>query len=51
MTGDIIAHNVWSTTKEKNIESIEYSGKQFQEVLGPKIYPILGNHEPHPSNA
>ncbi|XP_039300772.1 sphingomyelin phosphodiesterase-like [Nilaparvata lugens] len=50
MTGDIIPHNVWSTTKEDNIKSIQFSGSRFQEILGGKVYPILGNHEPHPAN-
>ncbi|XP_075210173.1 sphingomyelin phosphodiesterase-like [Lycorma delicatula] len=50
MTGDIIAHNVWSTTKEGNKRGIEYSGKKFYELLEAKVYPILGNHEPHPAN-
>ncbi|RZF49097.1 hypothetical protein LSTR_LSTR008383 [Laodelphax striatellus] len=50
MTGDIIPHNVWSTTKEDNIRSIQHSGSRFKEILGEKVYPILGNHEPHPAN-
>ncbi|XP_046674726.1 sphingomyelin phosphodiesterase-like [Homalodisca vitripennis] len=52
MTGDLIAHNIWETTREENIKQIRDQAALFYEVLGKniKIFPVLGNHEPHPAN-
>ncbi|XP_043271532.1 sphingomyelin phosphodiesterase-like [Venturia canescens] len=50
-TGDLIDHGVWETTKEGNIESIKKSYKKMKETFPDiAIYPIIGNHEPHPLN-
>ncbi|KAB0799319.1 hypothetical protein PPYR_07199 [Photinus pyralis] len=50
-TGDIINHKVWKTNIKENTEAISKVFKQLKETFGNlKIYPILGNHEPHPVN-
>lgn len=50
-TGDIVPHNVWSTTKESNKEMLteinDLISKKFPDV---PVYSIVGNHEPHPTN-
>lgn len=52
MTGDLISHNIWETTKENNIRQIQEQADAFKTKLGTDvvILPVLGNHEPHPSN-
>lgn len=50
-TGDIVPHNVWSTTKEGNKAMLT----QINDLLANKfpnipVYPCVGNHEPHPTN-
>ncbi|XP_054267278.1 sphingomyelin phosphodiesterase-like [Macrosteles quadrilineatus] len=51
MTGDLIAHNLWETTQESNSKQIQDQGILFHEKFdGTKIFPVLGNHEPHPAN-
>lgn len=52
MTGDLISHNIWETTKENNIRQIQEQADAFKTNLGTDvvILPVLGNHEPHPSN-
>ncbi|XP_019881238.2 sphingomyelin phosphodiesterase [Aethina tumida] len=50
-TGDIISHRSWVTSKEKNTESIKLIYKLFNTTFpNTKVYPILGNHEPHPTD-
>ncbi|XP_011647307.1 sphingomyelin phosphodiesterase 1-like isoform X1 [Pogonomyrmex barbatus] len=50
-TGDIIDHGVWETTIEGNVESLNKSYIQIRETFkNIPVYPILGNHEPHPLN-
>ncbi|EZA53027.1 hypothetical protein DMN91_002938 [Ooceraea biroi] len=50
-TGDIIDHGVWETTMEGNILSLSSSYHQIYKTFGSiPVYPILGNHEPHPLN-
>ncbi|XP_043796526.1 sphingomyelin phosphodiesterase 1-like [Apis laboriosa] len=50
-TGDIIDHGVWETSKEGNIQSLikmyDYIHNLFNNTI---MYPVLGNHEPHPLN-
>ncbi|XP_037951691.1 sphingomyelin phosphodiesterase 1 [Teleopsis dalmanni] len=50
-TGDIVPHNVWSTTKDGNQEMITKISQliysKFPEI---PVYPCIGNHEPHPTN-
>uniref|UniRef100_A0A1A9WB54 Sphingomyelin phosphodiesterase n=1 Tax=Glossina brevipalpis TaxID=37001 RepID=A0A1A9WB54_9MUSC len=50
-TGDIVPHNIWSTTEESNKEIIteifDLLSKQFENI---KVYPAIGNHEAHPAN-
>jgi sphingomyelin phosphodiesterase len=51
MTGDLIAHNMWETTKEKNMEQIQRQAELFKKTFGSaKIFSVMGNHETHPSN-
>ncbi|XP_054269796.1 sphingomyelin phosphodiesterase-like [Macrosteles quadrilineatus] len=51
MTGDLIAHNLWETTRKSNSKQIRDQGTSFQEHFkGTMIFPVLGNHEPHPAN-
>lgn len=50
-TGDIVSHKGWETSKISNLGTIrkfyDLLNKNFANV---SIYPILGNHEPHPTN-
>jgi sphingomyelin phosphodiesterase len=51
MTGDLVHHSVWSTTKEDNIE--HFNSVNFDLIsrfAGIPIYPVIGNHESHPCN-
>ncbi|XP_066150023.1 sphingomyelin phosphodiesterase 1-like [Euwallacea fornicatus] len=50
-TGDIVSHRTWATTIESNTDTI----KQFLTLLktvfvNTTVFPILGNHEPHPGD-
>lgn len=51
-TGDIVDHFYWKTSIEYNSDSIKkltnYFKKEFPNI---PIYPVLGNHEGHPSNS
>ncbi|XP_033225368.1 sphingomyelin phosphodiesterase 1-like [Belonocnema kinseyi] len=50
-TGDIIDHGVWETTRESNTEILVKSYKLIRNTFpDKKVYPIIGNHEPHPLN-
>lgn len=49
-TGDIIDHGVWETSKEGNIDSLDKIYRKISETFVVPVYPILGNHEPHPLN-
>ncbi|KAL1505482.1 hypothetical protein ABEB36_005045 [Hypothenemus hampei] len=51
-TGDIVSHRIWDTSEKNNSETI----KKFLGVLETNfpnitVFPILGNHEPHPADA
>lgn len=52
MTGDLVGHNIWDTSRSSNIDSITKQGQFFNDVFGSKvkIYPVIGNHETHPTN-
>lgn len=50
-TGDIVDHGVWETNVKKNAESLNKTYLQIQKTFeNVPVYPILGNHEPHPVN-
>ncbi|XP_031848043.1 sphingomyelin phosphodiesterase 1 [Nomia melanderi] len=50
-TGDVIDHGVWETSKEGNIRSLEQIYNKIYEIFGKvPVFPVLGNHEPHPLN-
>ncbi|KYB28199.1 Sphingomyelin phosphodiesterase-like Protein [Tribolium castaneum] len=49
-TGDIISHRIWETSVENNTEAITKLYSYFKDNLGVPVYPIFGNHEPHPLN-
>lgn len=50
-TGDIIKHNEWLTSVSGNTDDILKVFNKFKEVFkGLPVYPILGNHEPHPAH-
>ncbi|XP_017783886.1 PREDICTED: uncharacterized protein LOC108567753 [Nicrophorus vespilloides] len=50
-TGDIISHRVWATDVYNNtkdmITILDATYKAFGDI---PVFPILGNHEPHPLN-
>jgi len=51
-TGDLIPHDVWSTSKQENIYIIDRLVKLLAQYFpGVPVYPTLGNHEAHPVNA
>ncbi|KAK4883571.1 hypothetical protein RN001_006890 [Aquatica leii] len=48
-TGDIVSHQTWATSVEKNSNIVKTFLKKLKEAFGnTPVYPILGNHEPHP---
>ncbi|EEZ97241.2 Sphingomyelin phosphodiesterase-like Protein [Tribolium castaneum] len=50
-TGDIISHRSWATTKDHNVEAVQKIFKLFKDTFNATpVYPILGNHEPHPTD-
>ncbi|XP_011303541.1 sphingomyelin phosphodiesterase [Fopius arisanus] len=50
-TGDIIDHGVWETSRSANSRSLHKIFKKMKETFRDHpIYPIFGNHEPHPLN-
>ncbi|KAH8280869.1 hypothetical protein KR054_002633 [Drosophila jambulina] len=50
-TGDVPPHNVWSTTKQGNLDMLtEIDGLLAEYFPNTPIYSCLGNHEPHPAN-
>lgn len=50
-TGDVIDHGIWATSRQSNIESLIKSFHKIKENFkNIPVYPILGNHEPHPLN-
>lgn len=50
-TGDIVPHNVWSTTREGNKALLtEIHDLIEQHFKGIPVFPTVGNHEPHPTN-
>lgn len=50
-TGDVPPHNVWSTTKQGNMDMLtDIDGLLSEYFPGIPVYPCLGNHEPHPTN-
>lgn len=51
MTGDIIDHEVWNTSIQKNSDVItKVLQRMNEEFPDTPVYPILGNHEPSPLN-
>jgi Calcineurin-like phosphoesterase. len=51
MTGDLVAHAIWETSRAKNIEVMKVVAELFREYLGDiPVIPIIGNHETHPVN-
>lgn len=49
-TGDIISHRVWSTSVEKNTRDLIEIYELLDTYFDVPVYPVLGNHEPHPLN-
>ncbi|KAJ8949028.1 hypothetical protein NQ318_005202 [Aromia moschata] len=50
-TGDIISHKSWATSKEENTKTLKDIYGKFSDTFKNKtVYPILGNHEPHPTD-
>ncbi|XP_021959476.1 sphingomyelin phosphodiesterase [Folsomia candida] len=54
MTGDIPPHNVWNTTLLGNLEHFKSTNDKLLRLFPTDrsipVYPVLGNHEPHPCN-
>jgi sphingomyelin phosphodiesterase len=50
-TGDIVSHRSWATTKDENVKAIKELFQLFNKTFkATPLYPILGNHEPHPTD-
>ncbi|CAN7988622.1 unnamed protein product [Ixodes hexagonus] len=49
-TGDIVAHDIWNTSRESNLAIIDYTTKTLAKYMDPSIpvFPALGNHEGEP---
>ncbi|XP_067632958.1 sphingomyelin phosphodiesterase 1-like isoform X2 [Eurosta solidaginis] len=51
-TGDIVPHIKWATTKNGNVEMLTKINNLIAQKFGDiPVYPSIGNHEAHPSNA
>ncbi|XP_063058906.1 sphingomyelin phosphodiesterase [Engraulis encrasicolus] len=52
-TGDIPAHNVWSQTRQEQLNELRTVSQAILKHLGPGIpvYPSVGNHESTPVNS
>ncbi|CAN7994787.1 unnamed protein product [Ixodes pacificus] len=52
-TGDVVAHDIWNTSREKTLAMIDYTAMSLAEYMGPSVpvYPALGNHEGEPVNS
>ncbi|KAK5650976.1 hypothetical protein RI129_002005 [Pyrocoelia pectoralis] len=52
LTGDLIGHQIGATSPSKNVNVIKKIMAIIRTTLkNIPIYPILGNHEPHPADA
>lgn len=49
-TGDIVSHRVWETSYESNNDSIRKIYSSFKDNFDVPVFPVFGNHEPHPLN-
>ncbi|KAH1020512.1 hypothetical protein HUJ04_010157 [Dendroctonus ponderosae] len=50
-TGDIVSHRTYATTVQGNQETIKLLFELLERTFPDKtVYPILGNHEPHPGD-
>ncbi|KAL1496920.1 hypothetical protein ABEB36_007972 [Hypothenemus hampei] len=50
-TGDIVSHRSWDTSKKNNTETIkQFLGALEKNFPNKTVFPILGNHEPHPAD-
>ncbi|XP_077489009.1 sphingomyelin phosphodiesterase-like [Amblyomma americanum] len=48
-TGDMVAHNIWNTTRARNLDIMQYTVDALEKYLpGVPIFPALGNHEGNP---
>lgn len=50
-TGDIVAHDIWNTSRASNLAVIDYTTKTLAKYLDPSgvpVFPSLGNHEGEP---
>ncbi|XP_037518477.2 sphingomyelin phosphodiesterase [Rhipicephalus sanguineus] len=48
-TGDMVAHDIWNTSRLCNLGIMEYTVKAIEKYLpGVPVYPALGNHEGQP---
>ncbi|XP_016095597.1 sphingomyelin phosphodiesterase [Sinocyclocheilus grahami] len=52
-TGDIPAHNIWSQTREQQLNELVTITRLLHKHLGPNVtvYPAVGNHESTPVNS
>ncbi|GAB0097653.1 Sphingomyelin phosphodiesterase [Sergentomyia squamirostris] len=50
-TGDIVDHGVWATSQDWNKNSMRRVHTSLRESFGGiPVYPVIGNHEAHPTN-
>nr|XP_053648270.1 sphingomyelin phosphodiesterase-like [Cherax quadricarinatus] len=48
-TGDVVPHNVWSTTTETNLQIVRETNQMIQEFFPTiPVFPVVGNHEMSP---
>ncbi|KAF2878763.1 hypothetical protein ILUMI_27404 [Ignelater luminosus] len=51
-TGDIVDHKLWGTSMRRNTKVISSVLEKLKNSFeGIPIFPVLGNHDPHPLNA
>lgn len=51
MSGDLVHHSVWNTNQSDNLAHYASVNPVLAELCNTtKVYPVIGNHEPHSCN-
>lgn len=45
-----MSHRIWETSVDHNSKSISKIYSYFKDHFDVPVFPVLGNHEPHPLN-
>ncbi|KAK7063319.1 Sphingomyelin phosphodiesterase, partial [Halocaridina rubra] len=48
-TGDVVPHNMWSTSREFNLQVVKETNEMVQSFFPDiPVFPVMGNHEANP---